>query len=117
MRPSQRQFNELLTVRLTRHFTRHAEGSVLIEMGDTRVLCTASVEESVPGFLRGRGQGWVTGSGQWRVRRPTPGCPRGWPGGAPVASRVGISDDRGLARVDVRDVGPAGDGYPASRGL
>lgn len=60
MRPSQRQFNELRTVHITRHFTRHAEGSVLIEMGDTRVLCTASVEESVPGFLRGRGQGWVT---------------------------------------------------------
>jgi ribonuclease PH len=47
-------------VRITRRFTRHAEGSVLIEMGDTRVLCTASVEESVPPFLRGKGQGWVT---------------------------------------------------------
>jgi ribonuclease PH len=45
---------------MTRRFTRHAEGSVLIEMGDTRVLCTASVEESVPAFLRGSGQGWVT---------------------------------------------------------
>lgn len=60
MRPSQRQVNELRPVRITRQFTRHAEGSVLIEMGDTRVLCTASVEESVPGFLRGKGQGWVT---------------------------------------------------------
>jgi ribonuclease PH len=47
-------------VRLVRRYTRHAEGSVLIEMGDTRVLCTASVEESVPPFLRGRGGGWVT---------------------------------------------------------
>ena len=60
MRPSQRQPNELRVVRITRNFTRHAEGSVLIEMGDTRVLCTASVEESVPPFLRGKGQGWVT---------------------------------------------------------
>ena len=47
-------------VRFTRRFTRHAEGSVLVEFGDTRVLCTASVEEGVPGFLRGKGQGWVT---------------------------------------------------------
>ena len=47
-------------VRFTRHYTRHAEGSVLVEFGDTRVLCTASVEEGVPPFLRGKGQGWVT---------------------------------------------------------
>ncbi len=60
MRPSQRQPDQLRTVRITRNFTRHAEGSVLIEMGDTRVLCTASVEENVPPFLRGKGQGWVT---------------------------------------------------------
>ena len=55
MRPSQRQPDQLRTVRITRNFTRHAEGSVLIEMGDTRVLCTASVEENVPPFLRGKG--------------------------------------------------------------
>ena len=60
MRPSQRQADQLRAVRITRNFTRHAEGSVLIEMGDTRVLCTASVEENVPPFLRGKGQGWVT---------------------------------------------------------
>ncbi|WP_153470736.1 ribonuclease PH [Rhodocyclus gracilis] len=60
MRPSQRQPAQLRALRLTRQFTRHAEGSVLIEIGDTRVLCTASVEESVPPFLRGKGQGWVT---------------------------------------------------------
>jgi ribonuclease PH len=47
-------------VAFERHFTRHAEGSVLVSFGDTRVLCTASVEEGVPGFLRGKGQGWVT---------------------------------------------------------
>jgi len=60
MRPSQRQPDQLRAVRITRDFTRHAEGSVLIEMGDTRVLCTASLEESLPAFLRGKGQGWVT---------------------------------------------------------
>ncbi|MEF8752225.1 MAG: ribonuclease PH [Candidatus Accumulibacter necessarius] len=60
MRPSHRQPSQLRPLRITRHFTRHAEGSVLIELGDTRVLCTASVEESVPPFLRGSGQGWVT---------------------------------------------------------
>ena len=59
-RPSQRPPDQLRPVRITRNFTRHAEGSVLIEMGDTRVLCTASVEENVPPFLRGKGQGWVT---------------------------------------------------------
>lgn len=60
MRPSHRQTAQLRKVSIVRRFTRHAEGSVLIEMGDTRVLCTASVEESVPAFLRGRDQGWVT---------------------------------------------------------
>ena len=60
MRPSGRKTDELRAVRMTRGYTRHAEGSVLVEFGDTRVLCTASVEESVPGFLRGKQQGWVT---------------------------------------------------------
>ncbi len=60
MRPSQRAPDELRPVRITRNYTRHAEGSVLVEFGDTRVLCTASVEENVPPFLRGKGQGWVT---------------------------------------------------------
>ena len=56
-RPSGRTPDELRPVRLTRGFTRHAEGSVLVEFGDTRVLCTASVEDKVPPFLRGKGQG------------------------------------------------------------
>jgi ribonuclease PH len=60
MRPSQRQPEQLREVRIIRRFTCHAEGSVLIEMGNTRVLCTASVEDSVPSFLRGQGRGWVT---------------------------------------------------------
>ena len=59
-RPSGRAADALREVRITRGFTRHAEGSVLVEFGETRVLCTASVEESVPPFLRGKGEGWVT---------------------------------------------------------
>jgi ribonuclease PH len=59
-RPSGRAPDQLREVRITRHFTRHAEGSVLVEFGDTRVLCTASVEETVPPFLRNTGKGWVT---------------------------------------------------------
>lgn len=60
MRPSGRAPNELRPITITRHYTKHAEGSVLIEFGDTKVLCNATVEEKVPGFLRGQGQGWVT---------------------------------------------------------
>jgi ribonuclease PH len=60
MRPSNRATDELRSVKFTRHYTKHAEGSVLIECGDTKVICTASVVERIPGFLRGKGQGWVT---------------------------------------------------------
>src|SRR4030081_552918 len=59
-RPSGRAADELRPVSFTRRFAKHAEGSVLIEFGDTQVLCAASIEESVPQFLRGKGQGWVT---------------------------------------------------------
>ena len=60
MRPSQRQPDQLRAIRITRHYTKHAEGSVLIECGDTRVICTASVEEKVPSHKKGSGEGWVT---------------------------------------------------------
>ncbi|MEP1741011.1 MAG: ribonuclease PH [Kangiellaceae bacterium] len=60
MRPSGRTSNQLRPIQITRQFTKHAEGSVLIEMGETRVLCTASVEEGVPRFLKGKKQGWLT---------------------------------------------------------
>jgi len=60
IRPSQRNNNQLREVEIIRHYTKHAEGSVLIKYGDTHVLCTASVEERVPAFLKGKGQGWVT---------------------------------------------------------
>ncbi len=59
-RPSHRAHNELRKVEIIRHYTKHAEGSVLVKFGDTHVLCTASVDEKVPGFLKGKGQGWVT---------------------------------------------------------
>ena len=59
-RPSGRAADQLRTVRISRGFVKHPEGSVLVEFGDTRVLCTASIEEGVPAFLRGKGQGWIT---------------------------------------------------------
>lgn len=60
MRPSGRALDEMRPVTFTRHYTKHAEGSVLVEFGDTKVLCTASVDDRVPPFLRGKGSGWVT---------------------------------------------------------
>ena len=60
MRPRGRANDQLRDVRITRNYTKHAEGSVLVEFGDTKVICTASVDTSVPPFLRGKGQGWVT---------------------------------------------------------
>ena len=60
MRPSKRLPSELREIRITRRYTRHAEGSVLIECGDTKVICTASIEDKVPAFLKGKGQGWLT---------------------------------------------------------
>lgn len=60
MRPSSRLNNELRSISIARRYTRHAEGSVLVAFGDTKVLCTASVEEKVPPFLRGKNQGWLT---------------------------------------------------------
>lgn len=59
-RPSARQPHQLRPIKITRKYTKHAEGSVLVEFGDTKVICTASVVNSVPGFLRGQGQGWLT---------------------------------------------------------
>ena len=60
MRPSQRSPKQLRQIRITRHYTKHAEGSVLIECGDTKVICTASVEEKIPPHKKGSGEGWVT---------------------------------------------------------
>ena len=60
MRPSGRAADELRPVRITRSYIRHADGSVLVEFGDTKVICTANAEDSVPYFMRGQGRGWVT---------------------------------------------------------
>ena len=60
MRPSGRQADALRAVSFTRNYTKHAEGSVLVEFGDTKVLCTASVDSGVPRFLKGKGEGWIT---------------------------------------------------------
>ena len=60
MRPSGRAADELREVRISRGYTRHAEGSALVEFGDTRVLCAATVEDRVPPWMKGRGRGWVT---------------------------------------------------------
>jgi ribonuclease PH len=76
MRPSGRAPNQLRPIRLTRRFTRHAEGSVLVEFGDTRVLCNASVEEKVPPFLRDKRQGWVTAEYGMLPRATTERMPR-----------------------------------------
>lgn len=60
IRPSGRAADALRAIKITRNYTKHAEGSVLIECGDTKVICTASIEDRVPGFLKGKGQGWLT---------------------------------------------------------
>lgn len=60
MRPSAREHDQLRPITITRQYTKHAEGSVLVEFGDTKVLCNASVADNVPRFLKGKGQGWVT---------------------------------------------------------
>lgn len=60
MRPSKREANQLREIKLTRQFTQHAEGSVLVEFGNTRVICTASITDGVPRFLKGKNQGWIT---------------------------------------------------------
>ncbi|MBE0510439.1 MAG: ribonuclease PH [Chromatiales bacterium] len=60
MRPSGRAADQMRPIQITRHYTKHAEGSVLVAFGDTRVLCNATVEERVPRFIKGKGQGWVT---------------------------------------------------------
>ena len=60
MRPNERAVNQPRPIKITRHYTKHAEGSVLVEFGETKVICTATVEDSVPRFLKGQEQGWVT---------------------------------------------------------
>jgi ribonuclease PH len=96
----------LRPVRFTRRFTCHAEGSVLVEFGDTRVLCTASVDEGVPPFLRGKGQGWVTAEYGMLPRATHTRSPREAARGKQSGSHAGNpAPDRPLA---ARGGGPAG---------
>jgi len=76
MRIDGRGTEDLREIKITRKFTKHAEGSVLVEFGETKVICTASVEESVPPFLRGRGSGWVTAEYSMLPRATNTRCPR-----------------------------------------
>ena len=73
-RPSGREADQMRQVTLTRHYTKHAEGSVLVEFGDTKVICTVSVEAGVPRFLRGSGQGWITAEYGTRTASITGAC-------------------------------------------
>lgn len=83
MRPSARKYDELREIKFTRHFIKHPEGSVLVEFGDTKVVCTASVIAGVPRFLKGQGQGWLTAeysmlprsTSERMVRESTRGAP------------------------------------------
>lgn len=83
-RPSGRAADQLRPIRITRHYTKHAEGSVLVEFGDTKVICTVSAESGVPRFLKGQGQGWLTAEA-WRCARS--GAGRGSAPGSRSASR------------------------------
>ena len=71
LRVDGRRKDQLRPVKVTRNFIKHAEGSVLIEMGDTKVICAASIEEKVPPFLKGKGQGWVTAEYSMLPVQPT----------------------------------------------
>ena len=111
-RRNDRAADALRAIRFTRHYTRHAEGSVLVEFGDTRVLCTATVEDGVPGFLRGKGQGWITAeygmlprathtrsareAARGKQIRPHPGNPAP---DRPIAARGGRSARPGRAHA------------------
>ena len=105
-RPGQRAADALRPVRITRHYTIHAEGSVLIEFGDTKVLCTASVEEKVPPHKRGSGEGWVTAEyGMLPRATPHPQRPRGGQGQAERAHPGDPAPDWSLVARGVRPQG------------
>src|SRR3954467_5610258 len=98
-RPSGRAVDQLRDIRITRQYTKHAEGSVLIECGDTKVICTASIEGKPPGFLKGKGQGWLTAEYGMLPRsthtRMDPEAPRGKQSGRPQEIQRGIGRSPG----------------------
>ena len=101
-RPSGRQANQLRDVRITRHYTKHAEGSVLVEFGDTKVICTASIAESVPSFLRDRGQGWLTAEYGMLPRATGQRTDREAARGPGQARGLDLRDECGHARITER---------------
>lgn len=106
MRPSGRQHNELRDIKITRNYTKHAEGSVLIEYGDTKVLCTASIIPGVPRFLKGTGKGWVTAEYGMLPRSTNERMPREVTRGSPAGrtqeiQRLIARALRGMINTDV----------------
>ena len=108
MRPSGRNPDQLREIRFTRQFTKHAEGSVLVEFGDTKVLCTASISPSVPPFLRDKGQGWVTAEYGMLPRSTNSRMPREAARGKQTGRTVEISRLIGRclrASIDLKQLG------------
>lgn len=108
MRPSGREKNELRDIKITRNYTKHAEGSVLIEFGDTKVLCNASIVPGVPRFLKGTGKGWVTAEYGMLPRSTSERMPREVTRGSPAGRTMEIQ--RLIARslrtmVDMDNIG------------
>ncbi len=97
MRPSGRQLNELRDIKITRGYTKHAEGSVLVEFGDTKVLCNASIVPGVPRFLKGSGSGWVTAEYGMLPRSTNERMPREVTRGSPAGRTMEIQ--RLISRV------------------
>src|SRR5688500_8096693 len=90
MRPSGRSRNELREIKITRNYTKHAEGSVLVEYGDTKVLCNASITPGVPRFLKGTGRGWVTAEYGMLPRSTNERMPREITRGSPAGRTMEI---------------------------
>ena len=118
-RPSGRASDQLRTVTIERHYTRHAEGSVLVSFGDTRVLCTASIEDRVPPWLRGKGEGWVTAEygmlPRATVERTQREAARGGAGGAAGPPAPDVPCDRRPYAASVPRVSLMGCSFSPSR--
>ena len=104
MRPSGRAPDELRNIRLTRRYTKHAEGSVLVEFGETRVLCNATVENRVPPFLKGTSKGWITAEYGMLPRSTACSCLEA----LPMSSLIFQSDssNRKIALLNLLEINP-----------
>ena len=115
LRVDGRRKDQLRPVKVTRNFIKHAEGSVLIEMGDTKVICTASVEEKVPPFLKGKGQGWVTAEYSMLPRSTHDRSPREAVKGKQSGRTLEIQRLVGRALRAVTDMGQMGETVDLAR--